>query len=348
MKTFAKQFVLQAVDAFGLNRYARWKMRRKLLILCYHAVVSDDSPPDDLRTNIAVTVSQFEQQLQHLRKHWNPVSLQDIRNYVVSNGKDTLPDNAVFVSFDDGYRNNLTFAAPLLRKYNVPAAVFVTTGFIGTENKIFSALELQNLLMGSKLTQIKVNDETFSLPEHRYERSAVCEQVAYRVKALPLDEHHEWLDRLRYDVGNMDISPTTEEYIHELQDFLTWDEVRELQKFNVDIGCHTVSHLVLADLPRDALHEELQASKVKIEQELGGECDTLAYPFGSSQDYSKRVKTKAKELGFRLAFTLTNRRNDLPADGTCSIDPLAIHRICVTRDLTLNSFKAIISGVRGF
>jgi peptidoglycan/xylan/chitin deacetylase (PgdA/CDA1 family) len=219
LQTLANQFVLQAVDSLGLNRYARWKRRRKLLILCYHAVVSDDSPLDDLRTNIAVTVSQFEQQLQHLHKHWNPVSMQEIRRYVVSDGKETLPDNAVFVSFDDGYRNNLTLVAPLLKKYNIPAAVFVTTGFIGTENKIFSALESQNLLMDSGLTQINVNDETFDLPEDRYERSAVCQQVAYRVKALPLDEHHQWLDRLRYDVGSMDISQTTEEYIHELQDF---------------------------------------------------------------------------------------------------------------------------------
>ena len=348
MKTLAKQFILQAVNAFGLNHYARWKMRRKLLILCYHAVVSDDSPLDDRRTNIAVTVSQFEQQLQHLRKHWNPVSLQDVRNYVASNGKEVLPDNAVFVSFDDGYRNNLTLAAPLLKKYNIPAVVFVTTGFIGTENKIFSALESQNLLMNSTLTQVKVNDETFDLPEDLSERSSICEQVASRVKALPLDEHHQWLDRLRYDVGSMEISQTTEEYIHELQDFLTWDEVRELQKYNVDIGCHTVSHPILADLPSEALREELQSSKAAIEQELGGECDTLAYPFGAPVDYSERVMNRAKEFGFRLAFTLTNKRNDLPLDGTCSLNPFAIHRICVTRDLTLYSFKAIMSGIRGF
>jgi peptidoglycan/xylan/chitin deacetylase (PgdA/CDA1 family) len=120
-----------------------------------------------------------------------------------------------------------------------------------------------------------------------------------------------------------------------------------LQKFNVAIGCHTVSHPVLADLPPDKLHEELQASKVKIEQELGGECDTLAYPFGSSVDYSEAVMNKAKELGFRLAFTLTFKRNDLSSNETCLVCPFAIHRFCITRDLTLNSFKAIISGIRG-
>ncbi|MDR3183267.1 MAG: hypothetical protein LBT89_10200 [Planctomycetaceae bacterium] len=85
MKTLIKQTVLRGIDFCGLNRYARWKVRRKLLVLCYHAVVSNNSPADDRNTNIAVTVSQFEEQLQHLKKCWQPVSLREIRNSFANN-----------------------------------------------------------------------------------------------------------------------------------------------------------------------------------------------------------------------------------------------------------------------
>jgi hypothetical protein len=79
IKTFVKQSILHAVDIAGVNAFYRQKNRRQLLGLCYHSIISDDAPADDARTNIAVTVSQFEEQLKELRKHYHPVSLQQIK-----------------------------------------------------------------------------------------------------------------------------------------------------------------------------------------------------------------------------------------------------------------------------
>jgi hypothetical protein len=64
IKTFVKQSILHAVDIVGMNAFYRRKTCRRLLGLCYHSVISDDAPSDDARTNIAVTVSQFEEQLK--------------------------------------------------------------------------------------------------------------------------------------------------------------------------------------------------------------------------------------------------------------------------------------------
>ncbi|MDR3110947.1 MAG: hypothetical protein LBU65_14860, partial [Planctomycetaceae bacterium] len=78
IKTIVKQSILRTIDIAGVNAFYRRKNRRRLLALCYHSVISDDAPADDMRTNIAVTVSQFEEQLKELRKHYQPVSLQQI------------------------------------------------------------------------------------------------------------------------------------------------------------------------------------------------------------------------------------------------------------------------------
>jgi len=88
------------------------------------------------------------------------------------------------------------------------------------------------------------------------------------------------------------------------------------------------------------LEAELKESKIVLEKETGTKIDTLAYPFGSQYDYSDDVIVKAQELGYHLGFTLTERRN------AEVLDPMRIHRICICNDLSLVSFRALISGIR--
>jgi peptidoglycan/xylan/chitin deacetylase (PgdA/CDA1 family) len=331
-----KQYILHGVEFAGLNRLARYRTRRRLLGLAYHSVVSDSSPEDDARTNIAVTVSQFELQLQKLRRHWNPVSLEQVRNAVLHG--EALPDNAVHVSFDDGYRNNLTLAAPLLAKYEIPALIFVTTNFIGSQDKLLWSLEMQERLVAWSDSAIELAGKSYllSAPETP-QRTRQVGEIVTAAKRLPLQERQAFLDILRRQT-KLDLSPS---WKRELYEFMDWDEVRSLRAKGIDIGAHTVSHPILSHLDLLDVERELKESKIRIEQELALECDALAYPFGSVYDYSGDVIEITKRLGFRLAFTLQNHRN------AESIDPMRIHRICITRDLTLHSFRAIISGIRG-
>ncbi len=75
MKRFLKHTLLSAEKTFGLFRENRERNKSKLLVLCYHSVVSDDSPVNS-RTHIAVSRSEFEKQIALLRDRWNPVSLE--------------------------------------------------------------------------------------------------------------------------------------------------------------------------------------------------------------------------------------------------------------------------------
>jgi peptidoglycan/xylan/chitin deacetylase (PgdA/CDA1 family) len=68
--------------------------------------------------------------MQYLSKAYNPISLERIAQHI-QNGT-SLPSKAVAVTFDDGYQDNYENAYPILKEYNIPATVFLTTGFIGT------------------------------------------------------------------------------------------------------------------------------------------------------------------------------------------------------------------------
>ncbi|MDR3108492.1 MAG: polysaccharide deacetylase family protein, partial [Planctomycetaceae bacterium] len=249
-----------------------------------------------------------------------------------------LPDNAVFISFDDGWRNNLTLAAPLLEKYGIHATAFLTTDYIGTVNSLFWALEMLELLDSSSEDSAVLSGITHSLPVHNpTERTAAAVEIVAKAKRVSQQDRETLLQELQ----SKTVFALSESWKKELYEFLSWDEVRMLRQKGWSIGCHTLSHPILSMLPTAELTKELKESKEKIEAELGEPCETLSYPHGGANDYNEETIAVAKQLGFRTAFTLEHRRS------AETFDPMRIHRICVTRDLTLNSFRAIISGARG-
>jgi peptidoglycan/xylan/chitin deacetylase (PgdA/CDA1 family) len=97
----------------------------KALIICYHCVKDEAFP--HLRP---VKVVDFENQMRYLSNIYNPISLERMAQYI-QNGT-SLPSKAIAVTFDDGYRDNYENAYSILKKYHIPATVFLTTGFIGT------------------------------------------------------------------------------------------------------------------------------------------------------------------------------------------------------------------------
>lgn len=94
-------------------------------ILCFHRVNDDDS--DSLTTRVDV----FDELMKVIRKEYNPISLQTLIKKV-KHGEAFEP-NTVAITFDDGYKDNFLHAAPILKKYDLPATFFVTTGYIDTE-----------------------------------------------------------------------------------------------------------------------------------------------------------------------------------------------------------------------
>lgn len=95
-------------------------------ILCYHRVGAGAS-------RMVISPAQLEAQLQWLRDHGRPVvRLSDLARFMA--GKQPLPDGAVVITFDDGYESMYRHALPLLRKYHVPATLFLYTDFVGTRD----------------------------------------------------------------------------------------------------------------------------------------------------------------------------------------------------------------------
>ena len=91
-----------------------------------------------------LSVDAFDAQLSYLARNYDPISLAELVDGL--RGRRPLPPRPVVLTFDDGYRNNLLLAAPLLAKHHVPATLFVTTGLIGTDRWMW-AYELDEMFL---------------------------------------------------------------------------------------------------------------------------------------------------------------------------------------------------------
>jgi peptidoglycan/xylan/chitin deacetylase (PgdA/CDA1 family) len=323
--------VLRSIDSCGANRLARTFRRQRIVVLCYHAVVSDRLPSHFCRTRVAVTESQFAEQLRALVKYFHPISPDQVAGAVEEG---SLPPRAVLVTFDDGFRNNLTHAVPILEEYRVPAIFHVSTGYIDRRNLLWPDEVNERVLHWPRRNiPFPGQREAMEVPRDEHAKAQLADRIREACKAISDEARQGFLSELREEP-----LPAAAEEWGELYEFLRWDDVREMVRRGFAIGSHTVTHPVLTRISPQALEVELTESKRTIEREVGTPCDWLAYPNGGPRDWSPSVTSAAATAGYRVGFTLMGRGNRQP------LSPLCVDRVCIVRDMTVNAFQAALSG----
>lgn len=244
-------------------------------ILLYHGVrPSDDKVSPDIRKK-HIPEAIFRKQIEYFARSYQPMSLSDVID--VLRDDRPLPRRGLCVTFDDGYENNATTAAPILKQYGVPAAFFVTTGFIdGTTRLWVDRFE-------TAFSQLPKTGET-------------DDDVRSRLKRLTPQERDAQIEELERLAG-------TTHVVHPLYRPMTWDHIRSLANDGFEIGAHTVTHPVLTHCSMDEARREIRDSKQRIEDELRTPCRHFAYPNGQPGDWNDAVKRIVRDMGFISCLT---------------------------------------------
>jgi peptidoglycan/xylan/chitin deacetylase (PgdA/CDA1 family) len=317
----------------GINQVLRYSNRRKLLVLCYHGVVAEDHAESDYLYRNTVSLREFREQLRVLNRCFRPISADDLIDHL--DGRRQLPAAPVLVTFDDGYRNNLTLAADELERQGVPAVFHVTTGYVGTQRILWPQELNERILQWPHETlPMPQSRPDLPLPQSLAARIAATAQVRSLCKALPDSERRAYCERLRQEELLASVQARGE-----LFEFLSWDEVRTLQSRSFEIGSHTVEHPILTRLTETELARELQHSKAAIERELQTQCRFIAFPNGGRGDFSPAVIEQVRRAGYRVGFSLMHGINRTLSE------PLAIDRVNVPGLDPTSVFHARISGL---
>lgn len=260
---------------------------RTLSILAYHRVLAD---PDPLIPS-QPCAKDFEAQLAAVNRWFKVLPLSKA---VAMLDNDSLPVRAACITFDDGYADNATIALPILRRHDMVASFFVTTGFLnGGRMWNDTVIESVRKATGASLQAPAIGLGNLNIGTLAARRSTVND-ILKALKYLPLEERQQRADYLAAIVG----APLPVDLM------LTSEQVCELQHNGMEIGAHTVNHPILSKVDPTHAQREIIDSKRALEAITARPVKLFAYPNGKpGVDYTSSHVDMVRSAGFEAAVS---------------------------------------------
>lgn len=289
------------LDAFGMtgvHRLAAPFTRGPGAILMLHRVADAAASPPGYDPNKGLTVGTafLDAALTRVRAlGFDIVSMDEVAGRL----RDGLDAQRPFlaVTFDDGYRDTLRAAAPILRRHAAPYTVYATPGFADRTARMWW-VELEEAVRRLSQIETQIAGETLSLPARDgAEKTTAFFAIYWRLRALPEPDLLAAVARLASDAG---VDP----FAAARDLCCDWSELAELAADPLcTIGAHTMTHPRLATLPPEAARAEMADSRAVLRDRLGVEARHFAYPVGDPTSAGRRDFEAAKALGFETGVT---------------------------------------------
>lgn len=243
-------------------------------------------------------VRQFDRVVRFITTHYQVLSFEALMGGAYTD-RSTRP--LATIMFDDGYKDNLFYAADILKKYNCPASFYVVTGCIDEGLPTWTYL-LDHYLSGTAKKDLTISSfkNEFKSVHFNFSKDVRSRQELQKIKP--------WLKT----VSNEKRVQVLKEIFDQLDDvsipsglMMNWDEVRQLKQAGFVIGSHTHSHPLLASLEDESeIMNELSISRGRLYSALNMYPETISYPVGS---YDNRVKRLAAATGYKYGLAVEQR-----------------------------------------
>jgi len=300
IKSFVRDTVGESLRVTGLSSPALWA-KDQLTIVTFHRVL----PPTLLAgyplPAIAVTPEELDHFVGVFQKHYTMGSLHTMMQLQASGSHAGKP--LLAITFDDGQIDNYLFARPVLQSRGVHASFFVVSsaaddGALLWHDRMAFAIHHALARRCTGLDHL-LKDIGVSAMETNPVASAVT-----AAKALPPGERASFVRRLERLAGQ----PERPEW----DGMMNWNQIRQMQEDGHEIGSHSSSHPILPLVDDDALRDEVEGSRQRLEAEVQQPVVSFCYPNG---DHDERVVLAVKQAGYTQAVTTRygiNRRHAPP------------------------------------
>lgn len=325
MKPF-KPLILNTLYHLKIFDILRHIQRKRVIILMYHRF-SDKKEPFKIQQSV------FEKQIKFLLDKYNFISLREYSE-ILSGVRGDLPDNPIILTIDDGHWDNYIFAYPILKKYSVPATLFISTDFISHKAWLLSD-KLQYVLSITKLSDFyfHLGDKTIHFRLDNFQEWLKSQLTLFNYcRTIRNNEINDLIDRLARHLK----VDAPEQTVGDFQP-LTWDQIREMYDNGIDFGSHTCSHSILSMISGDELKHEIVDSKREIESKLGVEINSFCYPNGQPEDLNNTVAEIVRDAGYSCAVTTINGFNNAEKTDRFFLKRLQLYtdnKIKLSRELT--------------
>ncbi len=327
-----KRFVFALLYWSGIWLLFRYLNRRKIAILMYHGITDKQ-----IINWTQVPAHEFKRQMKYIRRRCNPIALEKAVKISGNNFDDH--NYSIVVTFDDGFKNNYTRAYPIMKTYDIPSIVFLTTSFVDKDQRYGGILwtdYISSVLQSTGRNHLDLTD--FGLGRidlsDSLKRYHAKGRICFELKKLDYEEKN----RIIEEIGRR-LESGVSEYDYSIFQSLDWDDVDRLSEDDLmEFGAHTVNHEILPELPHDVMEREILDSKRIIENHIGKPVTAFAYPNGS---FNGEVKGRVSSH-FGCALTSTEGLNDV------GFDRYELKRFNIFNGMKMWEFKLAISGTMEF
>ena len=293
--------------------------REGIVIYLIHGVIDPRLQTDWQPLRRQLTVKNLDNGLERLAKYYNFISMDEA--VAMLKGQVPLQPYSLVLTFDDGYRNNVTHALPILQQHMASATFFLSTGHVERHEPFwYDRLDyaIQHL---RKEQHVVFAGRLFSFhPNEKETKRSTFTALRNMIKAdkLPYNETMHAVNQIAKNLEDnagcclADILKNDHS-----TDIMSWEEVKCAADQGVTIGSHTVDHVILDRLNELSALDQMKVSKSTIEHYTGKKCFYFCYP---SAIWNKQIVSMVQRTGYVAATTTDDGSNKI------GVNLLTLHR----------------------
>jgi peptidoglycan/xylan/chitin deacetylase (PgdA/CDA1 family) len=276
----------------GLLRWFEQHHRESLTVLTYHRVLPQERRQRYPLPDLVVTPETFRQHCRILGHHFEMLTLAQAFAAWSTGRRTDRPIAAM--TFDDGYRDNAEYAAPILAETGLPATFFVIAGLVGTEASPW--YDRLGRALAFLIREQRLTPDIIALlggnPDEVPGRADVRRLVG-QAKLQPPAERRNTLAQIEQTTGGAHLDAQLDD-----DRIMSFDTLRQLVAAGHEIGSHSDTHEILPLLDSPTLEQEVAGSRRRLEKHLGVRVQSFCYPNG---DVDRRVARAVTEAGYTCA-----------------------------------------------
>lgn len=304
------------------------KLKKKLYICMYH--YTRDLKHSRYPNIKGMDIGMFRKQMEFFKENFNVVRMEDV--IAAIKGIVQLPENALLLTFDDGYIDNFTYAFPILEEFGfqgsffIPGKTFCTHQLLDVNkiHYILASAEINKLVVDlrNKMDFYRGRDYDYPSTDELWDRYAVenrfdGKETIFVKRMLQTVLPEELRNIISSDLFRKYVCITEEQLAYEL--YMTPEQIRTLKRHGMFIGIHGYDHYWLGNLPSDKMEEDILKALEAMDEFIDKKEWVMNYPYGN---YNVSVIDFIKNNGACIGLTTDVRTAYIGND-----DPFMLPRL---------------------
>ena len=321
IKRILRKALNKIISKIGVASYLRKK--NTISVLTYHGISGSGDVVNDY---CFVSETEFDKQMQYLSKKFTVKTPSEA--YF---GNEPTDKPVAVITFDDGFLNNYSHAFPILKKYNLPAIIFLSTNFIDKNDTVWFCKVIY-MIDNTMCKKINWNGKILNIDDSKKKRLASA-YIQKDIKQLHPSLIINEISKLA-DLTGVEIELEGTPY-----NMLESSHIKEMYDSNlISFGGHTSNHSILTKLSEKESSKEIVESLKYISEFTGEPCNIFAYPNGGVEDFTLFHKDVLQESGVQLSFSMKDGLSSK------SDDLSEIKRLFISSQINLKQFIAQVHG----